>query len=124
MTESELAAQYQVDVRTVRRWKAAGEPIDDFPAMQRRKNLMRSRAGVSKMQSKKQADAPRTAAPVKVVAVTTEPLTLLNSVAPDDALTRTTVAERTAFERYQQTGDPRDAVAYASLSGERRRLEE
>ena len=92
--------------------------------MQRRKNLMRSRAGVSKMQSKKQADAPRTAAPVKVVAVTTEPLTLLNSVTPDDALTRTTVAERTAFERYQQTGDPRDAVAYASLSGERRRLEE
>src|SRR5687767_15145501 len=35
MTEKQLAKKHKCDVRTIRRWKKAGAPLDDAAAMQK-----------------------------------------------------------------------------------------
>jgi hypothetical protein len=109
MKAAEIARVYNVSLRTAKRYRKLGAPVDDRPAMLAWIEEHRSRTGVGKYTPRD--SEPVTIAPVREVAaeiVPVEPRSeSIDSDTDDDkssTLQRLEAAERTAYQRYIDSG--------------------
>src|SRR6516162_5751318 len=114
MSEKELAAKYNTSTRTIRRWKKLNAPFGDETAMAEFIKAQRTRLGVSKL-ARRSEPAPVT--PVREVVAEVMPTVPRIRAEPapeapdgdeleDDegTLRRLEAAERTAYQRYIDSG--------------------
>jgi hypothetical protein len=114
MTATELSSLYNTSTRTIKRWRKLNAPLDDPDAMRAWIENHRSRIGVGKYSPRHSEPTPVTPVPEVVAEIMpVEPekvATVVNSGdsnAPEDdegTLQRLEQAERTAYQRYIDTG--------------------
>jgi len=133
MSEKELAAKYNTSTRTIRRWKKLNAPFGDETAMAEFIKAQRTRLGVSKL-ARRSEPAPVT--PVReVVAEVTPTVPRIRAEpapeAPDGdeleddegTLRRLEAAERTAYQRYIDSGgSERAAQVWLLVCDQKRKL--